>query len=439
MSHFGTVEVGKGLDQTVQQDLPLEVLLRQKRVASGYNLSAAAARAGVSRRSLTRWETGGARPHLEELQRVLSALGVSAQEREVLLNKLGTPAAIKALHHQDEDAFPFPLPHQGDLLRALRLRLGLRQDDVATKLGVSQATLARWESGRVWPTESMLHQICFQLQAQEEELLALSKGPCSLAERGAAPVELEVLELRLNAIERKLHEPSYYGLGDLLYLSLEAQVLPQLERSQQARFLLVKTLLSHAKYLSERCQPIEAGRTAVQALNLMPRQGDAWNNLRLQGEMYYAVWKYPLRDHVMHLRHWLHRPLDTRHQVWVSGQIAASLLEMASYEEALALEKQSYSLILQQGDPERVANFRNGYAETLLRVGQAAEAAELIQVTDVMGPATRLRTKLTLAEAHLVNKNRPRAQDWLNEAVLDNARLGIAYYQPRILSLTQQL
>ena len=431
--------MGKGLDQTVQQDLPLEVLLRQKRIASGYNLSAAAAKAGVSRRSLTRWETGVARPRLDELLRVLAALNVSAQERQFLLNKLGTPAAIKVLHEKDGDVLPFPLPHQGDLLRALRLRLGLRQDDVATRLGVSQATLARWESGRVWPTEPMLHQLCFLLQAQEEEFLALCRGASSLAERRDVPVELETLELRLNAIEKKLHEPSDYGLGDLLYLSLEAQILPQFERNSQTRYLLVKTLLSHAKYLSERCQPIEAGRTAVQALNLMPRLGDAWNNLRLQGELYYAVWKYPLRDHVLHLRHWLHRPLDTRYRVWVSGQIAASLLEMTNYEEALTLEKQAYSLVLQQGDPERVLHFRNGYAETLLRVGQAAEAAELLQVTDTMGPATRLRTKLTLAEAHLVNKNRPRAQDWLNEAVLDNARLGIGYYQPRILNLTQQL
>ena len=39
----------------------------------------------------------------------------------------------------------------GDQLRAERLRLGLRQIDVAEKSGLAQATISRIENGRVDP------------------------------------------------------------------------------------------------------------------------------------------------------------------------------------------------------------------------------------------------------------------------------------------------
>ena len=389
---------------------------------------------------MTRWESGAVRPRLDELQRLLVALGVSGGERQAILNLLATPAALKELSRQSEKAFSFPMPHQGDLLRALRLRQGFRQEDVAARLAVSQATLARWENGRSTPPPSALHELCFLLRASEEEFIALTRSSFFLADREEeSGLDLETLGLSLALVEKKLLDPSYYGLGDLLYLSLEARALALATRLPAARLMLARILISHARYLSQRCQPIEAGRTAVQAMGFLPKGDDSLNVLRLKAEMYYAVWRFPLSEHANYLRPWLQRPLEVRERTWLMGQMAASLLEQHAVDDALVLESQALELVRAKGDPYSIMSRQNNYAETMMEVGRPAEAVELFMITDAMDPAMRLRTKLSLAEAHLANRNASRARDFLSDALADHAVLGISYYQPQINALVQKL
>ena len=82
---------------------------------------------------------------------------------------------------------------------------------------------------------------------------------------------------------------------------------------------------------------------------------------------------------------------------------------------------------------------QNGYAETLLALGRPAEAAELLQVTERMSPASKLRYTLTLTEAHLANGNRPRAHDCLTQALSLDSQVGLSYYRPQIATLTEKL
>ncbi|MBI2073639.1 MAG: helix-turn-helix transcriptional regulator [Gemmatimonadetes bacterium] len=49
--------------------------------------------------------------------------------------------------------YPRELRTLGDHLRKRRLDLGLRQDDVARKLGVSLDTIRNWEVGRAAPAQ----------------------------------------------------------------------------------------------------------------------------------------------------------------------------------------------------------------------------------------------------------------------------------------------
>lgn len=309
------------------------------------------------------------------------------------------------------------------------------------QLGVSQATLARWETGRVCPATSVLHKLCFLVHANEEELLALTRGTFFLSGRAEEmPPDLETLEQGLACVERKLLDPSCYGMGDLFYLSLEARALPLASRIPAARLLLARILISHAKYLSQRCQPSEAGRIAVQALALIPKGSDPFlNSLRLRAEGYYAVWRYPLAEHASYLKPWLQRPLEVRERTWLMGQMAASLIEQRVIDDALTLEKQAMALTLERGDPSTILSRQNNYAETLLEVGRPAEAIELFQFSDGMTPAMRLRTKLSLTEAYLANRNPSRAQDSLADALAEHALLGISYYQPQITSLMHRL
>jgi putative transcriptional regulator len=56
----------------------------------------------------------------------------------------------------------------GDLVRQLRTRLGLTQEKLAARLGVTFPTINRWENGRAKPSPLALKQI-------EDLLTALGK------------------------------------------------------------------------------------------------------------------------------------------------------------------------------------------------------------------------------------------------------------------------
>src|SRR5438128_27725 len=143
--------------QTIQN--PLETtghggrFLRQLRKAQKLTLEEAAQKAGVGRVTLNRWETGAQKPRVKELESLLSALAASPTQRrkalalEERLPQVERVAVIRAAEQQGLG----PMPHRGDLLRAMRLRRGLSLEAVAERLGVTTRTLRRWESAEVWP------------------------------------------------------------------------------------------------------------------------------------------------------------------------------------------------------------------------------------------------------------------------------------------------
>jgi transcriptional regulator with XRE-family HTH domain len=57
------------------------------------------------------------------------------------------------------EAYPTELITYGDHVRARRLDLGLLQGQVATELGVDEATVYNWENNRVAPTVRLIPQI----------------------------------------------------------------------------------------------------------------------------------------------------------------------------------------------------------------------------------------------------------------------------------------
>jgi len=74
---------------------------------------------------------------------------------------MGTPAlpfchfAITAEKPKDS-RYPKEIRTIGDRLRAKRLDIGLRQKDVALRLGVTEDSVCYWENGRVRPSERMV-------------------------------------------------------------------------------------------------------------------------------------------------------------------------------------------------------------------------------------------------------------------------------------------
>jgi len=63
------------------------------------------------------------------------------------------------------------------LLKKVRKQLGFSQEDLARKLGVSYATINRWENGQVKPSKLAKAQLdSFCRQMVEEGKLRLSSG-----------------------------------------------------------------------------------------------------------------------------------------------------------------------------------------------------------------------------------------------------------------------
>lgn len=417
--------------------------LAQLRQERGVSYSELARRASVSRSTLYNWEAGRSLPRVHELETVLQTLGASPEERQRALTRLEAPRAQRRLREIEEPLPPtISLPHGGELLRSLRVRRGWTQIQVATALQIRQPTVARWERAESWPTPDLLLRCCELLQARPPETAMLLRGAFSLTPSPTGKtIESDLperLQARLAAVQHQLQHPDWYASGDLLYLSLEAEAAPLL-RSEEGRIQFARLLLQHAAYLSQRCQPPEAGRLAEQALSLLPTRGDQWNDLRLSADIYWAVWKFPMEKHARLLQPWLDRPLPRASRSWVMAQISGSLSDQGETELALLMKRQSLVVSERGGSAEEIQRRRNSLGEMLVGLGRVEEAADLIQITETMSPPIRVRMRIGMTAALLGIGKRSRAQDTLQEVYAENATLGISYYDLQIEALARRL
>ncbi|RYG58656.1 transcriptional regulator, partial [bacterium] len=162
--------------------------LRELRQLRSLSQTRAAKLAGIGRVTLNRWETGVQQPRLLDLESLLSALDTTQQERLKARSLLGTPFLSKqtppALGEPGQSVIERvtvpngigPMPHRGELLRALRMRRGLSQEETAQKIGVTTRTVRRWESSEVWPAPAYISSLCYCLEARTEEMVALTTG-----------------------------------------------------------------------------------------------------------------------------------------------------------------------------------------------------------------------------------------------------------------------
>lgn len=102
----------------------------------------------------------------------------------------------------------------GRRLRQLRVARGLRQEDVATHLGVSAMAVSHWESGRNGPDRDNVYQLDALLGARGEVVEMFGFAPDSADLPPVTQLAAQVRELaaavsvlaeRLDALER--HHP----------------------------------------------------------------------------------------------------------------------------------------------------------------------------------------------------------------------------------------
>lgn len=155
-------------------------LLTLARQGSGLDEAAFVTASGVSAGSLRRWDAGAVAPRPELLRRVLDVAGVWVDD---LLNGLDWPPT--ALPGGEPTAFALWLG------RAQR-GLNVSQCDLATRLGVSQAALNSYGTGRCFPAESRWTALAQRLTevgapiSREQLMLLQPPEPADIAETASA-------------------------------------------------------------------------------------------------------------------------------------------------------------------------------------------------------------------------------------------------------------
>lgn len=391
----------------------IRALLRRWRTERGLSQNVLAARAGISASTLSRWESGTTSPSIPEWEATLTALGLPTKHFHETLPLLAAPRAVRQLRKDTGSCAP---PVGGDLLRAMRMRRGMTQAEVASHLGVPQNAIARWERSETWPDNECLHALCYHLKAFPEEVTALTVGRFSIANMLdlSDPAALHQEQWRIRV------QPPHASdavLKDLRFLALEARLHALLAASNtQGRGERIQRILSwtysrHAQYLFESGRFAEAVAPAQHALalqkSLWPRNHEGWvpavvalaaNEARLSGRRKSASPKRALKLFEQYIGY----ATSPEYRAWMLTGMAQYILKTGRAEEAVRYSEDALrSVIENEGNGLRVERQlrRRDHASLLLAAGQAAKAVPFLPDEEWQNePDHRVRDLLVRAE-----------------------------------------
>jgi transcriptional regulator with XRE-family HTH domain len=406
--------------------------------------------AGIHRSTLHRWEKGEAQPRLTELTALLTVLDASMQQKRTALHLMDTPRAVRQLRQEvtqiAKQGGMAPLPHGGDLLHAMRMRQGLALDEVARCVQVTGGTLRRWEKMEVWPSLEQLHQLCYALDAQEEEIFALTVGQFTQRPQ-TQKVAIETLQERLRNIRRlEAQVPAGYPLFELTYLQLEADAWPLALRSAAGKQMLISIYAFHAQSLSFRERLAEAGPVAGRALELMT------DGLKLQRD-----WLYPVivsarsivyrgerpapKQGLERLRAWLSEARWAEMQAWIWSDMAKYIGLSGEQETALTLVDQACRLMESGGDEVELRLRKWDKASLLLQAGRPGAALSIVVEKEALpgDPRESLDVSLLRAQTYLELGDLTTAHNWLQSALTTLETYHLEYKRPHAETLAVRM
>jgi transcriptional regulator with XRE-family HTH domain len=401
----------------------------------------AAHQADIHRVTLHRWEKGRVQPCLPELKALLAALGASPQQRRQALTLVDAPRA-QALVRLDrariaERSGFGPLPHGGDLLRAMRLRRGWSLEQIAAHLGVTSMTIRRWEAMETWPSAQQLHRLCYALEAKVEEMLALTCGQfartaprTSTGTAGTVGITAKALAERVEQFARTLLDPPF-GLKDLELLTLQAEAWTLAARSSAVGIrLLAEVYGLSSRHLAYRDRAGESVAAAERYFDLVPdeprdpRTQAAWLELRLgtaTTRLHVPGRTTPKRC-LEELRWILPHARGTENESDALIKISEVLLQQGAQDEALSGLRRRVS---GGHNDEEVTWARGNHGIQLIRSGRYEEGLPLLS-TGYAGDWYRLvDTSLWKAEALVGLGEKAEAERWLTRAQSDLAKYEI--------------
>jgi transcriptional regulator with XRE-family HTH domain len=411
-------------------------LLREWREERHLSLGGLALRAGVNKSTLSRWEAGIRQPGIHELEAVLDALDITPRQRAQALSRIEAPRAIQRLRRMAENAPPV----SGDLLRAMRLRQGLTQEAVAAQAGVRQSTLARWERGEEWPSVERLHTLCYLLDAQEAELVALTRGPWLTGKNDR--VSLEEL---IDEFFELVFQPYQDALKDFRFLSLEARLWTKSAQEEAVRPWLSDLYARHIMFLMERNRMREAQSYAQRIkqneamLSEPPRRWSPVVNALARVATFAGRRPDPKKG-LQILFDAQHLSMSPEDRAWAMSEIAEYIALAGGMESALALSRKACQVAEQETPPIEVWHRKRNMVLLLIQAGRAEEALPLIPADDVTDfPPILIYEALLWTETLLALGRVPEAYDWLQRAYAEIEAMGLFSLRCIADALSQRL
>lgn len=443
-------------------------LLGQMRQSTGWSLGQLAQKAAVSKSALSRWESSRCQPRMTELLAVLDALGATPAQRALACARLDAPRALRQLRHLSApdahqphtsgNGFGPPLA-AGDLLRALRLRQGATQEQVAARLGVTRSTLARWELGERLPDTEQMQTLCYTLAAREEELIALTSGyfcePPSAEPMTWEEKEPDLLR-RVESFFGPYHD-DFTDLVELRFIALDRELWHWALHEPNARLILARVRAYHAHHHRLRRHWNVSRNLAKSVQNTL--QGAVPATTRVQQE---AAEQDFLRASIAEAAAVVHgggRPAPERgirllapllerrlslpvYTAWILSEMAAYSVLKGDTEEALMLSERALWTAEQSNDRLEVFLRQCDKGRILLGAGRGNDALHVLpdlqewNLSD--GGYERAHALLLHAEARYQVGSVSEARQWLEkaEAVIADQNLE---QRKRAQSLAQKL
>jgi transcriptional regulator with XRE-family HTH domain len=418
-------------------------LLWEMRTAGNWSLGRLAQKAGVDKSALSRWETGSRQPRVAELEAVLDALNATTAQRAQIFARIEAPRALRHLRQNTALARMGAPPNAGELLRALRLRRGWSQMQLAGHLGVHDSSIARWERGERLPSTEQIQALCYALEAHEEELIALTTERFTEASTEETKTWEEKSE-ELRAQLFQLRVAGAGGLEELRYLSMERVAWEWAQREEQAKTILADIYVTHAQFYRNEERWGEIAAWAQRSLSSFS-QPQPESNIFLRGVLmraaaavYAGSRPAPERGLAL-LKPWAEHSTLPAYTAWMLSDMAKYAAMEGRLEAALPLAEEALQWAQQCVNPVEAYLRRYDYGRLLAAAGRVREALDILPDLAKGSPSIRATSMLTLAEVHLKAESVAEAQNWLQQAQALIEEHGLEVLRPKLDALMRRV
>lgn len=237
--------------------------LLELRRRHGFSQERLAANAGVSVRAIQYWEAGRQMPRDVELDQVLTALNATPSERALAYAALPDQRGIRLMRRMEAESVAVaallgPLPGIGDLIKALRVRSGKTQQQLADGMRVNRSTVIRWEATRTVASGDDMVRLFSLLDASPEEQAALSTRRLAPSFWPPELTPEECFEQFSHLQRIRSGDGTLLPLADLSTLALKRQIRSLLNRSPEMLKLLAQVEVYHSWWLHMHGRVAEA-------------------------------------------------------------------------------------------------------------------------------------------------------------------------------------